>query len=268
MRPLTGELETRILVVADGHPFVGIAKKLERANENVLNLHREIESHFQGGDYPVIPKPDNRGWQAAVDYHRNRQVPVRFSVLAGEIVHHLRSCLDHIVWHFAPSAARQGPDGRRLEFPIFREKPIKKEEVKAYERKIKGITNSRVLDLIEKFQPYNRMPDPGNDALFIVYDLDRIDKHRELLIVDSCANVVFPPETPIGTISVVMAYRNKELLSAADTAIARRAIKDAPVFPQVAFAEFGEGKTKFVIPSLVDLLNSVSNVAAEFGREA
>jgi hypothetical protein len=165
--------------VAGDHPFAGIATKLERADENIINLHNEIVRFFKGSKYPVIPKPNEQGWQEAVDYHRDLQIPKRFSVLAGEIIHHLRSSLDHIVWHFSSAEARRDHDNA-LEFPIYRNLPSKK-ELPGYQRKVQGISNSRVLTLIKDLQPYNRVPDVSDDPLLIVHDMDRFDKHRELM---------------------------------------------------------------------------------------
>jgi hypothetical protein len=79
------------------HPFAGIAEKLKRADENIVNLNGEISKFFAESEYPVIPKPDDKRWKEALEYHRELKVPKRFSVLGGEIIHHFRSCLDHIV---------------------------------------------------------------------------------------------------------------------------------------------------------------------------
>jgi len=109
------------------HLFNGIFEKLKRADENIVNLKVEIDAFISSGEYPVIPHPNSEMWQKAVDYHRNKLVPKRFSVLAGEIVHHLRSSLDHIVWHFSSDDARKKPNG--LEFPMFEAEPL--EETKS-----------------------------------------------------------------------------------------------------------------------------------------
>jgi hypothetical protein len=85
----------------DNHPFHGITEKLRRADENIVSLHGEILKFFGESKYPTIPHPDAEEWQEAVDYHKELRIPKRFGVLSGEIVHHLRSCLDHIVWHFS-----------------------------------------------------------------------------------------------------------------------------------------------------------------------
>jgi len=250
----------------DSHPFAGIAKKLERADENIVNLHSEILTFFKASKYPVLPDTNDKSWQEGVNYHRELQIPKRFSVLAGEIIHHLRSCLDHIVWHFSSDAARRLHENT-LEFPILR-KPPTKDELTRYDRKIQGITNANVRALIERLQPYQRGADAVGDPLCIIHDMDRFDKHRELVIVTTCANLTFPPGTSLNVIADVLAYRKGETLSNADLAIARRAIKqNAKVTPQIAFAQFGKGETQFVVPALTYLLKAVDDVVELFERE-
>ena len=141
------------------HPFAGIYKKLERADENIVSLNNEIVQFFKESKYPIIPDIRDKSWQDAVYYHRDLEVPKRFSVLAGEIIHHLRSCLDHIVWHFSSDAARLLHENA-LEFPVFFTPPLTKDELSRYNRKIKGITQTKVLTIIERLQPYHR----GTDA--------------------------------------------------------------------------------------------------------
>jgi hypothetical protein len=249
----------------DCAPFAGIAEKLKRADQNIINLHSEIVAFFDESLYPVLPDPNDKGWQKAVDYHRNLKIPPRFGVLTGEIVHHLRSCLDHIVWHFSSAAARRDHENI-LEFPIYR-KPLTKKEQPRYDGKVQGITNLRVLALIKESQPYQRGAGATDHPLCIVHDMDRFDKHRELVIVTACANLTFPGFGP-EHLREIVAYRYGKPLSSDDVAEAQRAIKHkANVRPQVAFYQFGEGDTKFVVPFLKQLTNAVSDVIGDFARE-
>jgi len=72
--------------------FAGIAEKLKRSEENIYNLNSEIERFFEESDYPVLPENDRKTLLKAIEYHKNLVIPPRFSVLAGETIHHLRSC--------------------------------------------------------------------------------------------------------------------------------------------------------------------------------
>lgn len=249
------------------HPFAGIAEKLKRADQNIASLHGEITDFIKSGEYPVLPRPDDKMWQEAVNYHRSKRIPVRFGVLAGEIVHHLRSSLDHVVWHFSdfPSDEARIKAQNVIEFPVFETKPdpSDKNAVKRYERKIQGITNAQVRSWIEQMQPYNVQPDATNDPLLIVHNMDRFDKHRELVIVDSSANVLFPPE--MAEISRKAALYTEGKLPVSEHPVVSRALKDhATVTPQVSFREFGKRKTQFVTAGLVELFDEISTLVAVF----
>ena len=97
--------------------FDGMAAKLKRAEENIDNLYIEMERFFNERDYPAFPKNDPELLAKATKYHENLIIPPRFSVLVGEIVHHLRSSFDHVVWHFSVGPVK---DPKRVEFPVFK----------------------------------------------------------------------------------------------------------------------------------------------------
>ncbi|MGA7634223.1 MAG: hypothetical protein WCB11_25935, partial [Terriglobales bacterium] len=87
--------------------------------------------------------------------------------MAGEVIHHLRSILDHIVsivWHF-PSDDARSKASNSIEFPAFESEPARKNEIEKYEREIQGITNSNVRRLIDELQPYNAGTDVGDYPL-------------------------------------------------------------------------------------------------------
>lgn len=251
--------------VADDHPFAGIATKLDRANENIINLHNEIVRFFKASKYPVIPKPNEKGWQEATDYHRDLRVPMRFSVLAGEIIHHLRSCLDHIVWHFSNAEARRDHENA-LEFPVFRNQPSKK-DLPRYERKVQGIANPRVLALIRELQPYQGT-DGANHLLVVIHDMDRFDKHRELVIVTTTAGLTFPAGTRWEIIANARAYQDGKTLTNTELAAVQRAVKnDVKISPQIAFSKVGDRNEQLVAPSLMAFLDFISEVTELFAGE-
>lgn len=249
----------------DDHPFAGIARKLDRADENIVNLHREIITFFKASKYPVLPHPNDKLWQEALDYHKQLPIPLRFSVLSGEIIHHLRSCLDHIVWHFSNATARRDHENA-LAFPIL-STPPDKDDLRRFDRQIQGVDNPRVRKLIDDLQPYHDAANAITDPLTIIHDMDRFDKHRELAICAAVGNAVFPPDTDQEIINLVTAYSKRKTLSSAELRIAQRAVKnDAKMFPQVEFAYLGEN-SGFVVVALMDLFNAIRDVVKLFAAE-
>jgi hypothetical protein len=106
--------------------------------------------------------------------------PDHWPLLAGEAIHNLRSALDHTV--HAASGAASG-----TQFPIFTDA----RDFRKKGRKMISRTPPAVRALIEKAQPYNRLPaHPTLDALARLNKLSNLDKHRVLNTV-ACA-VHFP----------------------------------------------------------------------------
>ncbi|OJV40969.1 MAG: hypothetical protein BGO25_14405 [Acidobacteriales bacterium 59-55] len=239
------------------HPFAGIAEKVVRAEENILNLNAEIERFFNEGDYPAIPENDFENFSKAIEYHKNCVIPPKFSVLAGEIVHHLRSCFDHIVWHFST-----GPQINKMpvDFPVFCKKPIDKGDVTRFEGKIQKITNSDVRVLIERLQPYNAA-DPMDDPLWLIHDFDIIDKHRELLLCLNAGIRLLPNEMK----PIIESYEraHPEL----DPAKIAFHFKGYGVLqPCIAFRDFGKRKIQPATPGLLELLQYTVDVVGGFAE--
>lgn len=228
------------------HPFSGIAEKLNRAKENIFNLNSEIEKFFNESDYPAIPENDQQAFLKAIEYHRNRAIPLRFSVLAGEVIHHLRSCFDHVVWNFSIGPKQ---NSMPIDFPVFDKQPLKPNELSRFHGKIQRITNANVLALIERLQPY-KSADPLDHPLSIIHTLDIVDKHQELLLCFSAGSRVFP----IDIQPTIESYqRTHPELNRAH--VAHQFRNYGVLQPCVAFRNFGKWKTEPVIERLMDLFN-------------
>jgi hypothetical protein len=247
------------------HPFLGIAEKLKRADQNIVHLNSEIELFVKSGKYPVLPNPNTEEWKEAVTYHKTKPIPLRFSVLTGEIIHHLRSCLDHVVWHFSDACSRAS-DPNGIEFPILEQKPGNSDERKRYKRKVQGIGNTKVLDLIEASQPYHAGADAADHLLMIVHNMDRFDKHRELMIVASTANARIPP-TITELQDKVRLYEAGKLSQSEHVTLIQAAQNYGTVTPGVAFRQFGKREYHSLLRGLLELLRDVDKRVDAFAAE-
>jgi hypothetical protein len=240
-------------------PFDGIAEKLYRSKENIVNLETEIGRFFQESEYPVLSDDNKKLIPEALQYHRDRPVPLRFALLAGEVVHHLRSILDHIVWQFSDPTYREAHP-RWIEFPVLETRPPEKDLFTSYTRKIKGVTNPVVRDLIEGLQPYSS-DDPIDSPLLIIHNFDVIDKHRELVITVSTPAFEFPAETA----ARYARYKSGEPGSPPVDLMAEFQ-RDGKIVPQIAFSEFGRSKSEPIVQGLNELQNSIVYVVAAFDK--
>lgn len=247
------------------HPLHGVYLKLKRADENVINLQAEIDGFFKGCEYPVIPDRNDKRLQEALKYYRELRVPLRFSVLAGEIVHHLRSSLDHIVWTLTDSSYKTPENESAIAFPILGDRPTTTRKIESFERKIGGVKHQWAIDLIKKLQPHEAA-DPLDDPLLIVHDMDRLSKHRELpLVITSVVVTITSNSAELH--AAITAHTQGRKLSRRENALVTLAVQQQPN-PRldVAFPDFGKRKTQAIVPSLAQLVNHVVRVSEMFAN--
>lgn len=100
----------------------------------------------------------------------------RVSVIAGEVVHDLRSALDHLAWQLVldHSGKLSDKDARKVQFPI-REK--QKDWFSDYTVSMIKPANA---SLLEPRQPFSNQSAIGSHPLTILQDFSNQDKHRIL----------------------------------------------------------------------------------------
>jgi hypothetical protein len=242
------------------HPLDGIWAKLNRADENIGNLNSEIVKLLGEKLYPILKNLDNESFQKAVDDHSSVEVPLRFSILAGEIVHQMRSSLDHLAWLLSSESYRES-DGKRIEFPVMIETPDKG-ELARYEKKTNGISSTSARALVKLYQPCYG-PDPLNSPLTIVHDMDRFDKHRELVLVVPAFKLHFRYDDMLAYIAHKKAEAPADVLGELERAVQM----NAQLTRQIAFQHFGTREPEPVIPGLHALLEAVRSVIEAFEPE-
>ena len=239
--------------------LAGIEEKLERADENILNLGVEINAFIKSSPDAGVANPKANRTQQWINAHKDRVIPPRFGVLAGEIAHHWRSCLDHIAWGFSSDDYRRDNE-TAIAFPIYLAPPNKKTQPR-YDRYIEGITNPAALKLIADLQPY-KATNPIDDPLAIIHELDRVDKHHTLVLVvpGFDAQLIIPKS--FLTTKVISAFELDEDSFPSDPT--KKA--DFKVSRQIAFAAFGQRKNQAVVPSLTHLSHEIRKIIRRFSE--
>jgi len=158
----------------------GVSAKIKRAEENINQLNAEIESFLRDNQtpYTVVGQLQPNATEYIFTVRGELNVPVRFSVLAGEVVHQLRSSLDHLAHSLVVQHIRSEPAWNTA-FPIGINK---KEYKKACERRLKQSVSSTAADLILSVQPYIVSKVPEESTLWTLHQMNNRDKHRLLLV--------------------------------------------------------------------------------------
>jgi len=164
------------------HPLDGIWAKIQRADEHIKNLNAEINALIGSDAYRLVGEPDTDPRQCIVRAV-GPEPPLRLSVIVGEIVHQLRSSLDHLVCQLVRENKKSV--NRAHQFPIC-DTP-KEFEAACNRGRIKGISGS-ARSLIEARQPYRQSEDIKRNFLYVLREIDDADKHRLLTLVIATTN--------------------------------------------------------------------------------
>ena len=165
-------------------PFHSARLKIEWADQKIGDLLMEIGSFLRREPYKAIrhEKSEPEGW---VEWRAEvrEQPPSQIGLIVGDIIHNLRSSLDHIVWELVErgGARLTESERRKLGFPIY---DCSEKFEAELQRKVKGASQAAV-DFIKNTKPYKG----GNEPLWWLDELDVRDKHRVLLAVGSAVTL-------------------------------------------------------------------------------
>jgi hypothetical protein len=257
------------------HPLEGIRERLKRADENIQDFNLEITQFLAPA--PVVTWTVERNHLVYTDEGRKAfdelrefvasQVPLRFSVLAGEIIHHFRSVFDHLAWQLS-SPDFQAKSPKQIEFPVFKEERlcgIAKKEMCAYCRKVEGIASPTALTRIDGLQPY-RTPDPSRAALWRIHDMDIFDKHRELKLAVFTGQLHTFANVQAQGIAQQMPWEIRPRGPVIYTE-PPKVDMGAKLIAQVAFGEISGREDKPIIATLKDFLSFTSDAIESFAPE-
>jgi len=161
--------------------------KLDRAERHLNDLDNEIARYAQTNPYIAAR-------QAHCDRHSNcwrytlqvrREPDITLSLILGDAVHNMRSAIDHL------AVAISDPKHRKTaSFPCFTvdpdQFPVDHKLRKAFNRATAGMS-AKALAQVKLCQPYQEADpvDRRRHSLSVISQLDRIDKHREIVVFSS-----------------------------------------------------------------------------------
>ncbi len=129
----------------------GVVAKVERADEHIRTLNTEI-AVFVRENYRFVSESDHAGLQHTVNIVGPDVLPTRFGVITGEVVHQLRSGLDHLVTALYLTNGSSRVPQRDHQFPIC-------DTLASYQAAVKnGMIRGVALSaakLIDACQPYH-----------------------------------------------------------------------------------------------------------------
>jgi hypothetical protein len=259
------------------HPLDGARERLKRADENIRDLNSELVEFLAPSPVVEFDWDMDREQAVITDDHRKTfeelkqfictlSIKPRFSVLAGEIIHHLRSAFDHVVWQLS-SPILQANSPRQIEFPVFLAPQLcglKKSKMCQYCRKVEGVASASALTRIDSLQPYIA-PSPDKHPLWVIHDMDIADKHRELILAVAILRVLTSANAIVDAIGEYVPWelnpRNVRI-----TGIRKMDVK-LKMSAQVTFGKFAGRQDEPIIPTLQNLLRFTSDAVDSFAKD-
>ena len=259
----------------------GISAKVQRAEENIRKLNDEITAFLSRNPNPynVTGEFENNGLEYVVKAYGKLDIPLRFSVIFGEIIHHLRSVFDYLICALVEE--QSGTPTRAHKFPVcFSASEFAETSMNGC---IDGISASAVT-LIESVQPYNTEI-PTTCILGVLTELDNTDKHQLLILFNTVVGVqpIIPvgqandsPDTtnpaiklisPPDTHSRVASNEGVEVFRVGLTAPDPSFYVDAKVSTKITFQIGGLPDYLDIVPTLTTMLQYTARTIKKFSTE-
>lgn len=266
------------------HPLDGCRAKLARAQETLDALELEAAKYLSQ-DPPLFRLEKHHldgGLEYAFVAYGDPNPSLRFSVITGEIVHHMRSGLDHLV--NALVVRNEGKPTIRHQFPICSTEMAFKQACERGQIKGVGATARR---LIQSVQPFTT-PTPNDTILYVVSQYDNADKHRLLVVVTAVVHLgetmtigtekaIAETEERKGKIPNIVGFSDAgpKILTNEGTIVfsirlaepAPELTADAPLVPQLVLGQCGRVKFAPLIHTLRHLLEGTRNTIELFAGE-
>ena len=173
----------RELTYGSANPFISARLKLKRAKRHLLeaeNTARDLP-HRQGRNF--VFGADQKTGKAQIIFIGHSNMPMEFAGVVGDVIHNLRSTLDHVAVVLATPPIGTG-NPRHAYFPtgIDRDTFITARDgfTKPSGKRVKGKMEGAPTDalrMVEELEPY----DGGKHSLRALHDLDILDKHKLII---------------------------------------------------------------------------------------
>jgi hypothetical protein len=254
----------------------GCNAKLQRSAETLDCLSGDVGS-FLASSAPVFTKTHefrNNGKQYAFIARGKLDVPPRFAVLAGEVIHHLRSSLDHLIC--ALVVQNGGEPTQRNQFPIC---SAERFFVDALRRGFLDGLSNNAKNTVRSVQPFVTAA-PDDTVLHVVQEFDNKDKHQLLIVLSTVMAIgdqieVNPKKPGIGIsgMSPPGAHQISDegvvvfSLDFVDPVAEEDFEADAKLVPDLAFESCGRVKFAPIVSTLRGLMQGVIHTIGLFDRE-
>jgi hypothetical protein len=159
----------------EAHPLDSARGKLVRAKQHAHHLCDHCAKYGESEPVHLVPHRDG---DAHLVFVEGTWPPLYLGLILGEVIHDLRSALDHVAWQLAVSHAGRETVSHPKVAPLITF-PITSTRPKFDGHKARPYFSAEATEILERLQPYHNDPEVLN-PLALVQRLSNIDKHQVL----------------------------------------------------------------------------------------
>jgi hypothetical protein len=163
------------------HPLDSPREKVKRANHHIKDLEGLIRDFLDSKPYEVFIEEDVQAGRKRHRLRIRREPPPSWGPVIGEVLFNLRSALDHLACQLVILGG--GPCTHETEFPVAKNR-------QAFESRLGSVKGAGkdAIKILRACKPYSG----GNDLLWSLHQLNRVEKHRfPLVAFASYRNLIF-----------------------------------------------------------------------------
>jgi hypothetical protein len=128
-----------------------ICWKLFRSKTHFEELLTEVQRYFDTNPGKIVQEPGGNPDEFVGTFQPSGPVPGRLSIVMGDCIQNLRSCLDYLVWELV--LANGGTPGRNNMFPICGTLESFEQQLKR--QRLDGTAHEALVE-IRNLQPYHK----------------------------------------------------------------------------------------------------------------
>lgn len=165
--------------------LASVRAKIDRADDYFKQIDSAIKgflsAELEAHQSPIPRYKKAEGHQLAITTPVTKPLDPLLPLIVGDCIHNLRSALDHLAFQLAVMNNAGTEAERKIASPICEDGS----DFKKFARhKVKPFVGKEAFAALQELQPYETV-NPAKDAvLWVLSELDNIDKHRLLILAE------------------------------------------------------------------------------------
>jgi hypothetical protein len=162
--------------------LASVRSKIDRANHHLRDIDTALKlliGDDPNAQHPAVFERETDRKLVTVKLKECEPIDPSLPLIIGDCIHNLRSALDHLVYQLALKNKSVKKFADKTFFPIYLTDTKFDDRV---EKLVKPFISGPALTKIKECQPYSAYDVPDESDIWVLSQLDILDKHRLLLV--------------------------------------------------------------------------------------